>query len=267
MTTAWASQPSETALVGATGLVGGTLSRQREFDVRVASRSAGQLAGRHFDEVVFCAARAEKWRANAQPHVDREHVDDLCRLLDSFRTERLVLISTVDVFAVPVGVDETSPVDPDGLAPYGVHRRLLEEHALASCAQTRVVRLPGLFGRGLKKNVVFDLLHAKAVDRIDHRSRYQYYDLSRLGDDLDRARDRDLELIHLVTEPVETRVVARAVFGLDLDHVVEGVHPAVYDVRTRHAELFDSTGPYLQGAASVLGRMRDFVAGERGDAL
>ena len=47
--------------------------------------------------------------------------------LRTVRTKRAVLISTVDVFKVPIAVDETSEVVTEGLQPYGVNRRWVEQ--------------------------------------------------------------------------------------------------------------------------------------------
>ena len=56
-----------------------------------------------------------------------------------------------------------------------------------------VVRLPGLFGAGLKKNVVFDLLHDNDVHKIDSRGVFQFYNLDRLWRDVQIAVPRGID--------------------------------------------------------------------------
>lgn len=251
-----------TALVGSTGFVGGNLRLTEHFDVLVNSKNGDELAGRHFDRVVFAAAKAEKWRINQDPEADEAHIADLERLLSSFTTDRLVLISTVDVYGDPAGVDESTPVEVEGLHAYGANRYRLEESA-AAIHPTLVVRLPGLFGEGLKKNVIFDLLNGNNVDRIHHAGSFQYYNLARLGRDIERALDADLTLINFMTEPVRTDEVARAAFGIDFDSEPDGVKPASYDVWTGHAAVFGGTGHYLADREAVLAELTEFVARQR----
>lgn len=248
------------ALVGATGFVGGNLATQREFDLCVGSRTADILRGSDLDHVVFSAARAEKWKANADPEADARHVDDLIDLATSFTAGRVTLISTVDVYGTPAGVDEDSAVDTRGLHPYGANRYRLERAIAAAHEHVLVVRLPALFGPGLKKNVVFDLLHDNQVERIQPGSAFQYYDLRRLGDDLDRLWAAGVPLANLVTEPVPTTAVVHRVFGrlpLPSRDDLPRVH---YDVRTRWGSVFGSSDTYIESGDRVLERMRDFVA-------
>ena len=61
------SDDESTALIGYTGFVGSNLLRQRPFDACFNSSNIDQIAGRSFDLVVCCGARAEKWKANADP--------------------------------------------------------------------------------------------------------------------------------------------------------------------------------------------------------
>ncbi len=49
------------------------------------------------------------------------------------------------------------------------------------------MRLPGLYGPGLKKNVIFDFLHDNDVHKIDSRGVFQFYDTTRLWRDLEIA--------------------------------------------------------------------------------
>lgn len=248
-----------TALVGFTGLVGGNLREQRSFDMLARSTNAVVLRGERFEHVVFSAARAEKWRANADPAADERHIDDLIDLASSFTSERVTLISTVDVFAQPVEVDESAPVDLSGLHAYGAGRRRLEEAVVAAHPDVLVVRLPALFGSGLKKNVVYDLLHDNGVDRIQPASSFQYYALDRLGDDIDTAWAAGIHLCHLVTQPIRTERLVEEVFRRA--PLPPSAAPVVgYDVRSAHAALFGVRGDYLETADQVIARMGEFVA-------
>jgi nucleoside-diphosphate-sugar epimerase len=254
------------ALVGYTGFVGGNVSRTHTFTDLYNSANIAQIAGRSYDLVVFSAARAEKWRINQNPEADTTHIDELKETLASFRTNQLVLISTVDVYGHPISVDENTPVPEPGLHPYGAHRAELEDFARHQFTNVLVVRLPALFGPGIKKNVVFDLLNNNGVEKIDHRGSFQYYDLRHLWDDVTVALRAGLELVNFATQPISTGVVAREAFGMDFTNEPEGSRPASYDVRSIHAELFGGGDGYLYTATQVLDDLRAFVAAERSGA-
>ncbi|MFM7521454.1 MAG: NAD-dependent epimerase/dehydratase family protein [Planctomycetota bacterium] len=247
------------ALVGSTGLVGGTLLRQRRFADCYRSTDIERIAGRRYDTIWCAGAPAEKWKANHDPAADRANLARLVAALVAAEARRVVVISTVDVFGDPSGVTEAD--EPSQATAYGRHRLELER-ALAARFPALVVRLPALYGRGMKKNAVYDLLHGNQPEKIDCRARYQFYDLERLAADVDRARLAGLSLVHLATEPVSMAAVARHAFGIEFANCLPGKAPA-YDFRTRHGEVFGRSGPYVAGAAEVLDGIRAFVAVER----
>ena len=250
------------ALVGSTGFVGGNLLRQLAFDDLFHSRNIGGIRARRYDLVVCAAAPAAKWKANREPEADLANLRGLMSHLEAVECRRFVLVSTVDVFAEPVGVDEATAIDAEAASPYGRHRRLLEIFCQERF-RAEVVRLPGLFGPGLRKNVIYDLLHDNCLDQIQPRSSFQFYDLSSLWQDVERAREGGLDLVHLATEPVTVAEVAAAAFGRSLPQRPE--LPVVrYDFRTRHAALWGRSGVYLQGREEVLRRIASFVRTEQG---
>lgn len=249
------------ALIGYTGFVGSNLLRQRSFDARFNSANIDEIAGRSFDLIVCAGARAEKWRANTEPERDLDNIECLIRALSQANARRLVLVSTVDVFKKPNGVDEESRVSTTGLHAYGRHRRLLEE-VLASRFDACVVRLPGLYGSGLKKNAIFDLLHDHETHKIDSRGVFQFYGVDRLWRDIEIALDNALPLVHLVAPPVSLRDVACDAFGTEFDNEIAAPPPA-YDVRTRHASLFGGDDDYIETRAQELAGIADFVKRER----
>lgn len=249
------------ALIGHSGFVGGTLCRQTTFDACYRSVDIEAIGGRSFELLVCAGAPAEKWKANADPDADWANLQRLMRVLETVRTDRAVLVSTVDVYASPREVDEDTPTSPDEAQPYGRHRLLLERF-FAERFDTVVVRLPGLYGRGLKKNIIFDLLHGNMLDRINPRSVFQFYGLDRLWPDLERALAARLRLVNFATEPVAVDDVARSAFGTELPARPD-LPVAAYDVRTRHAAAFGARGPYLQDRAEVLAGIARYVAEER----
>lgn len=249
---------NDDALVGWTGFVGGNLARQRDFAHRFSSQDSGTMRGRTFGDVVFSAARAEKWRANADPEADSAHVAVLEDLVRSFTCDRLILISTVDVYGDPAGVDEDSEIVEQGLHPYGAHRRRLERTAMSAHERTTILRLPGLYGRGLKKNVVFDLMHRNRLEALQPASAFQYYNLDHIADDIARACARDLRVLNLAVEPITTADLVREVF--ERDPLPAQSLPVVrYDMRTRHAADLGGSGDYLYDRASTVDEMRTFV--------
>lgn len=250
------------ALIGSTGFVGGNLARQALFDDAYHSRNIHEIAGRAYDILVCAGAPAEKWRANSEPERDRESIDRLMRALESVHATRVVLISTVDVYPEPTGVDESSDIATDDGHAYGRHRLLLERFVAARFPAT-VIRLPGLFGTGLKKNVIHDLLNDRPIAGLAGESLHQYYDVARLWGDVERVLTLGLSLVNLVTEPVAVSRIASEGLGIEYPDVGSAGWVVRYDVRTRYADALGGHGSYIEDAATVLRRLRAFAASGR----
>jgi hypothetical protein len=248
-------------LIGHTGFVGSNLLRQHRFDATYNSSNIDSIAGEEFDLLVCAGVRAEKWIANANPQTDRDGIERLVKAVGTVKARRAILISSVDVFITPLDVDEATPIVTDGLHPYGNNRYYVEQ-AFADRFDTLVARLPGLYGPGIKKNVIHDFLYDHLVEKIDSRGIFQFYGLHRLWGDLQIALTNKLPLIHLPTAPVSVEEVALAAFGRDFtNHVVD--RPARYDVRTRYAEMLGGLGHYLENKPAELEGIRVFVDREK----
>ena len=253
------TRPARRALVGWSGFVGGSLDARIAPVARFRSTDVDQLPAADVEEVVCAGAPAEKWRANAEPEADRAGIRRLIDALDASRATSCVLVSTVDVFADSRGVDETTPPDTTQEQAYGRHRALLEEFVRARFADVLVVRLPGMYGPGLKKNLVFDLVHQPEARFAHEDSTFQFYDVRDLWGHVLLARDAGLSVVNLATEPVTSGEVARACFGVD--YRCDDRPQAAYDLRTAHAaELAGREGPYLRSADEVLTGIRAWAA-------
>lgn len=250
----------KTALIGHTGFVGSTLLRQAAFDDLYHRKNVEEIAGRHYALAVCAAAPAEKWKANQEPEADRANIGRMLTAVERARIDQLVLISTVDVYPDPVGVDEDTPIDPDAGHAYG-RNRLWIETRLADRFDATILRLPALFGPGLKKNVIYDFLHDNQLDRIPAQGVFQFYPLSRLWSDVERARGARLPLANLATEPVSVREIASEAFGIEFDNPQRTAAPR-YDFRTLHARVFGGRGRYVMTREEVLAALRAYVESE-----
>jgi hypothetical protein len=249
------------ALIGHSGFVGSTLLRQRDFNACFRSTNIADVHGRAFDLVVCAAAPAQKWIANRDPEGDRATILGLIDHLDQLVCSRFVLISTVDVFAHPIGVDEGSPVREEGLHAYGLHRRMLETFVERRFSDSLIVRLPGLVGPSLRKNIIYDFLNDNNVAAIDSRGVFQFYPMVCLWADLQTALANGLKLVHLTAEPINVADVSQHGFGrLFKQHVLET--PARYDFQTRYARLFGGQGRYQYTQRETLLAVRAYAQSE-----
>ncbi|MGF1449617.1 MAG: NAD(P)-dependent oxidoreductase [Opitutales bacterium] len=250
------------ALIGHTGFVGGNLRAQGSYTDCFNSKNFQQMRGEAYDEVVCAGVSAVKWKANKEPEADRAGIAALEAVLNEVEAARFVLISTIDVYPVITGEDEAYDCQAQPNHAYGTHRLAFEAFCAQRFADCRVIRLPGLFGTGLKKNVIFDLLHDNCLEMINPASSFQYYDLSALTEDIERVVQSALTLVNFFTEPVPTADILQRFFP-EAKVGAEPVGEAHYDLRTRHAELWGRTGPYIASREEMLERIEAFIQRQR----
>lgn len=248
----------KTALIGYTGFVGRNINNQHQFDDIYNSENIHEIEGKEYDIVVSAANRAEMWRINQEPEVDLAEINEYITHISKVKVKKLVLISTVGVYKSPNGANEDTEIETEGLTPYGLHRYQLEQYC-SEHFDTLVVRLPGLFGPGLKKNVIFDLLNDNNVDRIHADGVYQYYNLENIWKDINIALDNNLKLVNLATSPLGTKQIAKECFGINFDNRPTDVTPAYWDVHSKYAELYGGEGDYLYTADQELHEIKSYI--------
>ena len=245
------------ALIGHTGFVGGLLARREHFDLTVNRANLDTLRGRELERLVCAGLPAAKWLANQEPEADRANIERLCGVLRSVTARRFVLISTIDVYPRTRDADEDFDCGSLPNHPYGRHRLAFETFVRERFPHALILRLPALFGPGLRKNVLFDLLHGNQLERINPSSRFQWYPLERLPADVATAAAAGLTVVNLFTEPLATQRIVERFFP----HTHVGATaqaPADYDLHTRHARLFGGSGRYRLTAAAVMDELTTF---------
>lgn len=149
------------ALVGYTGFVGSNIysSSGNEIGAVYNSKNIKEAFGTQPELLIYAGIKAEKYLANSAPEKDMELINQAKDNIIRINPQKLVLISTIDVFRVPKNVDELSKIDTEGLQAYGYHRYLLELWVRKKFPDALIIRLPGLFGKNIKKNFIYDFIN------------------------------------------------------------------------------------------------------------
>jgi hypothetical protein len=150
---------SDIGILGQSGFVGSTLARALPDASGFNSRTVKHAENQRFDTLYCAAAPGSMFEANKYPDRDAERIDALIASLSRMQASRFVLISTIAVLdRFDGGYTETASNFQETVA-YGVNRRRLEQACQAHFPRCLVVRLPALFGPGLMKNFIFDLIN------------------------------------------------------------------------------------------------------------
>lgn len=146
-------------LVGYTGFVGSNLLEAYKFDKVYNSKNIEESFDTNPEFLIYSGVRAEKFLANENAQKDFEIIETAICNIKTINPKNIVLISTIDIYKNPVDLDEDSPIETQGLHPYGFNRYYLEKWVEDNIKNHLIVRLPGLYGKNIKKNFIFDLIN------------------------------------------------------------------------------------------------------------
>ncbi|MCF0126422.1 MAG: hypothetical protein HUJ68_11860, partial [Clostridia bacterium] len=108
------------------------------------SKNISEIHNEKFNVLIIAGVSANKQFANMNPEEDLLKIKDLYKDLQTVKAKQVVLISTIDIY------------NDDA---YGKNRKIFEDLIWnhEGFEDVKILRLPGLFGPGLKKNVIYDL--------------------------------------------------------------------------------------------------------------
>ncbi len=148
-----------TSLVGYTGFVGSNLISKYNFTNIYNTKNIEESYGTEPDLLIYAGVRAEKYLANKNPQKDYEIVQEAYQNIKKINAKSVVLISSIDVYKNPINVNEDSIIETEDLHPYGLNRYYLEQWVESEFNNSLIIRLPGLYGKNIKKNFIYDMIH------------------------------------------------------------------------------------------------------------
>lgn len=248
-------------LIGYTGLVGSNL--KAGFNESVAlynSKNITTIQDVEFSTLYISAIQAKKWWANQNPEEDKLLIDELLAQIDTVKAERVVFVSTVDVYQPPQNADEDTPSNKD-IHAYGANRLYAEDKIKSLFKNVHIIRLQGLIANNLTKNLLFDLKNKNILETINPLSTLQWYPLSRLNKDIETVIKNEVPLINLSVEPIKTKDIIDITPFSDTEKVIistKPTNPVFYDVRSKYYKLFQGKNGYIVDAKESLSEIQKY---------
>ncbi len=154
-------------------------------------------------------------------------------------------------------VDESSLIDESKLPPYGYNRYNLEKFILENF-DALIIRLPALFGLGLKKNIIFDLMNRKYLDSINTDSIYQFYNLKNLSNDIKIAINKKLTLLNMSTEPIKISEILNTCLDYNITSNIDS-QKREENMLSKYGELWGNESNYLYSKTNVLEDLKHYM--------
>ena len=154
----------DVAVIGSRGFVGSNLTevlRKRKksiFEIE-ADTSIDEINQSSFRFVYFCAGNSMTFLSRKDPpKCLRQNVSDLYPYLTRLNYKKFIYISSILVYPPScASYGEDMSIDITQLGLYGAHKYMGERYVREFAETWLIVRPTSFFGKGLKKNLLFDL--------------------------------------------------------------------------------------------------------------
>lgn len=244
-------------IVGNTGVIGKTLCESINFDFMFNSSNILNFIEKvDNDSTLYLSCLpATKWSINKNIQHDLNNILKITNAINQIRFSKIILISTIDVYCEsPIHSDEdVFPLIKT--LNYGSNRYFFEMliRKTFTYNDLKIFRLPSLFGKHIKKNIVYDLLNNNNIDKINVNSSYQWYDLNDLVNDINYLSYEfpKSTVFNLFSEPIETNYLIKNIF--ELKNITNNQNRIEYNYKTK----FNKTG-YIQCKNLVIEKLMRF---------
>lgn len=246
-------------IVGDTGLVGTTLCESINFDLKFNSKNLHNFTSIVEDgcELYLSCLPATKWIVNKNVTEDFENMMNILNIIKKKKYSKVILISTIDVYNNQILKSNENTTPLMTCLNYGANRYLFEILCkdFLNSKEFRIFRLPALFNKHIKKNILYDLINNNNIELINSNSCFQWYNLDNLSNDiLNFIKKYPNEIIfNLFTEPIESSEIIK-LFPNFINKVGFSENKIIYDFTTK----FTKNG-YISSKEEILSEIKKFI--------
>lgn len=247
------------AIIGYTGFVGSNLLRFYKFDYFFNSKNINDIKNLEIDELYFAGLSATKWYINKNPEEDIKTVNILIDIIKTIKFKKIILISTIDIYnnINDNNINEDNIPDYINNHSYGKHRYIFEKFIMENFTDYNIIRLPAIFGLGLKKNIIYDLINNNQIENISPYTSFQWYDIEWLKDDIGIIIKNNIKICNLFTEPLDTIDIIN-IFNIN-HSLLKNKSEIKYNLGTKYSHFFGSDNNYIRNKNIILENIRIFI--------
>ena len=96
--------------------------------------------------------------------------------------------------------------------------------------------MPGIFGTGLKKNVIYDLINKNELQKIYSNDYFQWYDLDLLKKNIESLKINKNKIYEFYSAPIENKKIINLFKKIDSKKV--RLNPIRYKFRPKNGYMF-----------------------------
>lgn len=169
-------------VIGCDGFVGSalcrTISKTQHKLIKINRENFNDFVDTTFDILINSATPSKKYWALNNPLKDFHATVGLTAdIVYNWHYDKLIHISTV---SAKCQLDH----------PYGIHKYLAEQLVLHNNPHNLVIRLGNLFGQGLTKGIIYDMLHGNPLF-VSSNSRYTFIDVDMAANIIFSKREKN----------------------------------------------------------------------------
>ena len=247
------------AIIGYNGFVGSNLNKTIKAKFLFNSKNIKDIKNKSFNKLFICAPHAQKWLANKNPKMDNSQVNKLIHNLKNISAKKVIYISTVDVFENLINKNEKSKINKKKHHTYGKNRLKIEKFIKKKFIDYHIIRLPALFGKGLKKNILFDLINNNNLHNIKILSKYQWFSINDLNKCIKLVIKNKIACINLVSEPIHTFELISKFFPDKLIKCNSSDIGFKYNLNTIYSKKFKNKDGYIYNKNQKIKKIKRFL--------
>ena len=207
------------ALIGYSGFIGSHLKEKIEDCEFYNSKNIKTIKNKNFNKIYFSGNDSRIWYVNKYPKKDMKNLISILSKLSSVKCDLFILISSIEIYKTTKNkkYNENSKLLPKKKLNYGENRLFFEKEIKKLFKNFLIIRLPVVYGKRLKKNVLFDIIHNNNLNKINTNDVLQFYPVKYLYSDINKIIKNKIKLINLSSAPIRISTIFKK-FNLKMNN-------------------------------------------------
>ena len=119
-----------------------------------------------------------------------------------------------------------------------------------------ILRLPIVYGKNFKKNIIYDALHNHELHKINTEAQIQIYNVKNLMKDINFALKNKINILNVATEPIVVKELYKKVFNINRDNGPGNNFK--YDMKTKYSALRGKGRDYIYNLNEIINELKEF---------